>query len=195
MIVKVLLPMDTLLPLSYFLLTIGVLLSSMLRSKQPEISTPKHTHHKKRKKKIRADRVKWNIKGFKSSEVKVKKQLNTAKKLSLIMMLSHLQHLQLPSFSYFVCCLFLHIHLFVALSWIKYKIPCKCLTRSKAALHSKYSYCHQMSCSVHYRILRNWEGKLCFSRETWYLNNGDSFGLLCLFYWCLLPVSCLGSTH
>lgn len=110
-----------------------------------------------------------------------KKELNTAKKLPLIMMLSQLQHLQLPFFSYFVHCLFFHMHLFVALSWIKYKIPWKCLTRPKAAWHSKYSYCHPMSCSVFYRVLRNWEGKLCFSRDTWYLNNGNSSGSLCLF--------------
>lgn len=121
-----------------------------------------------------------------------KKELNTAKKLPLIMMLSQLQHLQLPFFSYFVHCLFFHMHLFVALSWIKYKIPWKCLTRPKAARHSKYSYCHPMSCSVFYRVLRNWEGKLCFSRDTWYLNNGNSSGSLCLFCWCLLPVSLFG---
>lgn len=130
---KVLPPMDRLLPLSYFLLTIGVLLSSVLRSKQnnKKSPTPKHTHthHKKRKTKSELT-VKWNIKGFKSSGEKAKKDLNTAKKLSLIMMLSHLQHLQFSFFSYFVRCLFFHMQLFAALPWIKYKykIPCKCLT-------------------------------------------------------------------
>lgn len=53
MTVKALPPVDRLLPLSYFVLTIGVLLTSTLRSKQNNKNppTPKHTHHKKRKKK------------------------------------------------------------------------------------------------------------------------------------------------